>query len=46
MKFKLQRKNIDGSNMFVVYPKGYDYGRGFSTLENAFAFMRAILRSF
>ena len=41
MTFKLKR--IDG--IYIVSPLGYGHGRGFSTLESAFAYMRAIIKA-
>jgi len=39
---KLKRILTDRHEMmYIVYPAGYDYGRGFSSLKLAFDFIRA-----
>jgi hypothetical protein len=46
MQFKLQKTKTElGQTVFIVYPRGYDHSRGFSTLALAFDYMRAILAS-
>jgi len=43
MKFKLQRRIYGKNQVFTVNPSGYDHGRGFLNLAQAFDYMRAIL---
>ena len=43
--FKLKKVSESGRVIFIVHTKGHEYGRGFSTLDNAFAHMRAILKA-
>lgn len=46
MQFRLIRIINDQKQIiFVVYPKGYDFGRGFSTLGLAFDYIKAVLNS-
>lgn len=46
MNFKLQKtKSETGQAVFIVYPKNYDYGRGFSSLQKAFDYMNLIIRN-
>ncbi len=46
MTFKIKRiQNEQGQMIWCVYPKGYDYGRGFSTLEKAFDYMNLIIKN-
>jgi hypothetical protein len=42
MKFKLQYSD----HKYIVYPSGYDYGRGFSTLQLAFDYINSILKNY
>lgn len=47
MKFRLQKTKTElGQGVFIVYPKGYDYGRGFSTIEGAFDYIKSILKNY
>lgn len=45
MQFKLQKQFYNNLPVYIVYPSGYDYGRGFSTLVLAFAHIKVMLRN-